>query len=130
MDLRGDRVDVVGIVDDLRPEIERAAIVIAPLRIGGGTRLKILEAMAFGKPVVTTTIGAEGIDVTHEREVLVADSPAEFALAFGRIYDDAALGARLGSAARQKAEARYSWRAAARDLTDFYRKTMLAAPRV
>src|SRR5204862_1439452 len=65
-DLASDRVEVVGFVDDLRAEIQRARVVVAPLRVGGGTRLKILEAMATGRPIVSTRIGAEGIDVEHD----------------------------------------------------------------
>src|SRR5262249_44237957 len=64
-----DDVIVTGFVDDVRPYLERASVVIAPLRIGGGTRLKIVEAMAMGKAIVSTTMGSEGIDVTHDEHV-------------------------------------------------------------
>jgi glycosyltransferase involved in cell wall biosynthesis len=124
MDLRSDRVDVTGFVDDLRPEIERATIVIAPLRMGGGTRLKILEGMALGKPIVSTSIGAEGLDVVHGRDMLIADTPEVFAAEIGRVLTDPELAAGLGRAARQTAEARYSWRAAAAELESFYRATV------
>jgi polysaccharide biosynthesis protein PslH len=128
MDLRSEHVEVTGLVDDLRSEIERAAIVIAPLRIGGGTRLKILEGMAYGKPIVSTSIGAEGLDVVHGRDMLLADTPAAFAEQIGRILVDPELAAGLGRAARQLAEARYSWRAAASELEAFYEALLAKEP--
>lgn len=120
--LHGKQIEVVGFVDDLSSEIARAAVVIAPLRIGGGTRLKILEAMAMGKAIVSTSIGAEGIDVRHDHDILLADSPADQARAIGRVLTDQELRARLGSAARQTAVASYSWRAAARIFDAFLRE--------
>jgi glycosyltransferase involved in cell wall biosynthesis len=87
--------------------------VIVPLRLGGGTRLKILEAMAMARPIVSTALGAEGIDVAHGRELLLADGAERFAAELGRLLDDPALGARLGRAARALVEQRYSWRASA-----------------
>jgi len=114
-------VEVVGFVDELLPEIERASVVIVPLRIGGGTRLKIIEAMAVGRPIVSTRLGAEGIDVTHEKQLLLADTPDAFANEVVRALEDSALAARLGASARQLAEERYSWRAAVRNLEDFYK---------
>jgi glycosyltransferase involved in cell wall biosynthesis len=124
MDLKSDRVEIVGFVDDLIAEIRRAAVVVAPLRMGGGTRLKILEAMALAKPIVSTTIGAEGLDVAHEREMLLADTPETLARDIGRLFEDAALASRVGRAARETAEARYSWRAAARELEAFYQEAL------
>jgi glycosyltransferase involved in cell wall biosynthesis len=113
-------VEVAGFVDDLPSEIARAAVVIAPLRIGGGTRLKILEAMAMGRPIVSTSLGAEGLDVTHDKDILLSDTPEDFARDVGRILDDRGLGTRLGQAARRLAEERYGWKAAARKLESFY----------
>jgi glycosyltransferase involved in cell wall biosynthesis len=106
-------VEIGGFVEDLRPSIAAAGAVIVPLRLGGGTRLKILEAMAMARPIVSTALGAEGIDVAHERELLLADGPEGFAAEIGRLLDDPALGARLGLAARALVERRYSWRASA-----------------
>ncbi len=74
---RGTHIEVTGTVDDVRPYLARAAVCVVPLRIGGGTRLKIFEAMAAGAPVVATTIGAEGLPVRHGEHLLIADSPAE-----------------------------------------------------
>jgi glycosyltransferase involved in cell wall biosynthesis len=118
--LANGRVEVVGFVDDLRAEIARAGVVVAPLRIGGGTRLKILEAMAVAKPIVSTRLGAEGIDVQHERDILLADSPQELVREIERVVADPALSARLGEAARRTAEQHYSWAAAAERMAQFY----------
>jgi glycosyltransferase involved in cell wall biosynthesis len=117
---RGPGIEITGFVDDVRPYIERSTAVVAPLLIGGGTRLKILEAMAMNKAVVSTTIGAEGLDVTSGRDVLIADDPETFASEVGRLLDDAALVTRLGDAARRLVEDRYSWHASVRRLSAFY----------
>src|SRR4030095_11935398 len=71
-------VPVTGWVEDIRPYLARAAVCIVPLRVGSGTRLKIFEAMAMGKAVVSTTIGAEGLPVTPGHDIVIADEPAEF----------------------------------------------------
>jgi glycosyltransferase involved in cell wall biosynthesis len=118
--LQGPRVEVAGVVDDLRPHLARAAAVIVPLRMGGGTRFKILEAMAMAKPVVSTAIGAEGIEAVPERHLLLSDAPAGFAAALGRVLDDAGLAARLGREGRALVEERYSWDAAAARLEAFF----------
>ena len=102
-------VSVVGAVPDVRPHIIRGAVYVAPLRMGGGTRFKLLEAMALGRPVVTTTIGAEGFAVQSGREVLIADSPTAFADQVLQILADPTLANRLSLAGRQFVEARYDW---------------------
>jgi glycosyltransferase involved in cell wall biosynthesis len=122
----GKDVIVTGLVEDLRPYLERATVVIAPLRIGGGTRLKIVEAMAGGKPVVSTRIGAEGLEVSDGGDILLADRAEDFARAVGRVLGDVALARRLGEAARHSAVSRYTWRAAAGRLERFYQE--LPAP--
>jgi sugar transferase (PEP-CTERM/EpsH1 system associated) len=119
-------VEVTGVVDDVRPWLERADVVIVPLRIGGGTRLKILEAMAMGKPVVSTTLGAEGLAVVPERDVLLADGARDFARQIGRLLDDPALGRRLGTAARQLVTSRYSWKRSVEGLSTFYAELLEA----
>jgi glycosyltransferase involved in cell wall biosynthesis len=121
-------VEVVGYVDDVRPHIARAGAMIVPLRIGGGTRLKVLEAMAFGKAIVSTTLGAEGIDVTHGKNILLADDGATIASETARALGDEALARRLGTAARELALARYSWRFCADRISDFYEE-LVATPR-
>jgi len=124
---RGPRVEVAGLVDDLRPHLAEAAAVIVPLRVGGGTRFKILEGMAMAKPVVSTTLGAEGIAATPEQDILIADQPAAFAAAVGRVLEDRALAGRLGSAARALVEDRYSWASAGLAMEGFFRE-ILEAP--
>jgi polysaccharide biosynthesis protein PslH len=119
-------ITVTGEVDDVRPYIERARAVIAPLRIGGGTRLKILEAMAMGKAVVSTRLGAEGIGVTDERDILLADEPERFAAQIGRVLDDDAFARSLGVAARQLVETEYEWSASARKLETLQRAALQA----
>jgi glycosyltransferase involved in cell wall biosynthesis len=118
---------MVGFVEDLRPHLASAGVLVVPLRLGGGTRLKICEGMAMGKAIVSTTLGAEGIDAAHERDILIADDPARFAASVVRVLDDRALAGRLGSAARTLAEERYSWRAAARSLEGFFDELVGAA---
>lgn len=113
-------VEMVGFVDDVRVELAAAAAVIVPLRVGGGTRLKILEAMAMGKPVVSTRVGAEGLEVVPDRDLLIADEPAAFAGAIARVLSDDALGQRLGASARQVVEESYGWDAAVERLERFH----------
>lgn len=118
-----------GEVPDIRREIERAAVVVAPLRIAGGTRLKILEAMAMARPVVATTIGAEGIEATAGRDILIANKPEALATAIGRLLDDPALRLSLGEAGRRLVESRYDWRVAAESLEVLYRRVISARGR-
>lgn len=103
-------VTVTGSVPRLEPYYEAASIAIVPLRAGGGTRLKILEAMAMGRPVVSTTIGCEGIEAEHGRHLLIADTAVEFATAVRRLLRDPGEAASLARRARQLVEQRYDWR--------------------
>lgn len=104
-----DRVVVTGFVDDVRPYIHRASVYVVPLRMGSGTRLKILEAMSMQKPIVTTTIGCEGIDVVHGETVLIADDPKTFAWSVVDLMRDAALRRSLTRAGYELALSRYDW---------------------
>jgi glycosyltransferase involved in cell wall biosynthesis len=124
---RGPRVEVSGQVEDVRPHLSSAAVSIAPLRIGGGTRFKILEAMAMARPVVSTPLGAEGIKFESGRHLLLADDAAAFARAVGRILDDAQLANHLASEGRALVEARYSWAVAADRLDLFFRELLGSA---
>jgi sugar transferase (PEP-CTERM/EpsH1 system associated) len=112
--LDGLRVDpavtLTGWVEDVRPYIAQAAVYVAPLRIGGGTRLKLLEAMAMGRPVVATRLGAEGYPVTHGRELLLADTPSDFAAAVVALLRAPQRRAELGRVARAFVEQHYDWR--------------------
>jgi sugar transferase (PEP-CTERM/EpsH1 system associated) len=108
--LRG-RSDVVitGTVDDTRPFIAGCAVYVVPLRMGGGTRFKILEAAALGKAMVSTSLGCEGFPVQSGRELIVADSPREFAKAVVTLLQDSARRAELGTRARALAGA-FDWK--------------------
>ncbi|HJT21052.1 MAG TPA: glycosyltransferase [Nitrospira sp.] len=112
------RITVTGRVEDVRPYVERASVYIVPLRIGGGTRLKVFEAMAMGKPVVSTSIGVEGLPVTDGTDLLIADDPDTFAQAVLKLLRDRAYAARLGAAAAEKARAQFGWAAAARSFLE------------
>ena len=113
-------VQMVGFVEDVRVELAGAAVVIVPLRVGSGTRLKILEAMAMAKPVVSTRLGAEGLEVVPDRDLLIADDPAAFAAAIARALSDAALARSLGAAGRLLVEKSYGWEAAVERLERFH----------
>jgi len=103
-------VELLGYQDDVMPVVGGSAVCVVPLRLGGGVRLKIPEAMALGTPVVSTSVGAEGLHVTDGRNILIADNPVDFASHVVRLLDDAALRQRLAHAARGFVEG-YSWEA-------------------
>lgn len=106
--LAGSSVEVTGRVPSVVEHLREAAVVVVPLRVGGGTRLKIYEAMAVGKAVVSTTVGAEGLDVHHGRDMILADSPVRFAESVITLLSDADLRSRQGRAAADLA-ANYGW---------------------
>src|SRR4051812_31126132 len=106
-----DGVEVTGRVDDVRPHMAAGAVYIVPLRIGGGTRLKIFEAMAMGKPVVSTTIGAEGLPVTPGTDLVIADTANAFAEAVVRLFRNEPERRRVGAAAQRLVAERYDWSA-------------------
>src|SRR5207248_8752296 len=109
-------VRLTGWVEDIRPFLARGSACIVPLRIGGGTRLKIFEAMAMGKAVVSTTVGAEGLPVTNGTHVMVADDPASFARAVVVLIRDADRRQQLEVAARALVVEKYDWSAVAGEL--------------
>ena len=102
-------VVVTGRVEDVRPYIAAAGVYVVPLRIGGGTRLKVLEAMAMGKAIVSTRLGCEGFDLVPDQELAIADTPAEFASAVLALLGDPDRRERIGRAARRFAGSRYDW---------------------
>jgi glycosyltransferase involved in cell wall biosynthesis len=122
LSLVGPRVELTGFVPDLRPHLAAAAAIVVPLWLAGGTRLKIVEGMAMGKAIVSTTLGAEGIEAVPGRDLLIEDQPAAFAEAVNRLLAEPTLAARIGQSARQLAVQRYSWSAAAHGLEGFYRR--------
>jgi glycosyltransferase involved in cell wall biosynthesis len=113
-------IDVSGYVDDVRPLMREAACHIVPLRAGGGTRLKILNSWAMAKPVVSTSIGCEGLDAVDGRNILIRDDPKDFAAAMLAVLEDEALARQLGEAGRATAEQQYSWDVIGRGLIERY----------
>ena len=111
-------VQVTGTVPDVRPYIDRAGVYVAPLRIGSGTRIKIFEAMAMAKPVVSTRIGAEGLPVSSGVDIVLADDARSIAREIIVLLKDAASRRRIGRAARQLVADNYSWDVAARRFSD------------
>lgn len=100
-------IHVTGTVEDVRPYIKRAAVYVVPIRVGSGTRLKIFEAMAMAKPIVSTSIGAEGLPVSNGKDILIADSSEHFANAVVALLDSAGHRKALGLAARNLVETKY-----------------------
>lgn len=111
---------VTGTVIDVRPYLRGALALVVPMRVGGGTRLKILEAFAARCPVISTRVGAEGIQAEPERHFLVAESAKEFAVQVRRLATEKALRQQLTEAASELVHARYGWGAIARDVAEFY----------
>ncbi|MFA6560291.1 MAG: glycosyltransferase family 4 protein [Verrucomicrobiia bacterium] len=117
--LAGPHVEIVGFVEHTKDILRRACIEVVPLIQGGGIRSKILEAFAAGKAVVSTTKGCEGLAVEHERSILIADEPADFAAQVVRLLQDDTLRRRLGEAGRQLVEQSYDWKVMAKRFRDF-----------
>jgi glycosyltransferase involved in cell wall biosynthesis len=106
---------VTGTVDDVRPYLDEASVYVVPLRAGSGTRMKIFEALGMAKPVVSTTVGAEGLALTPDKEFIAADDPQEFADAVVSLLNDEARRRALGEAGRSLVVERYSWEQVARE---------------
>lgn len=121
---RNERVEAPGFVADVRPAVARAAVYIVPLRVGGGTRLKVLDAMAQGKAIVSTSLGAEGIDIRDGEHIVIADDAAAFAARIVALLRDPARRRALGDAARVRAEERYAWSMLGRRLADVYQRAI------
>jgi sugar transferase (PEP-CTERM/EpsH1 system associated) len=112
---------VTGTVDDVRPSVHRASVYIVPLRIGGGTRLKIFEALAMGKAIVSTTVGAEGLPLEDGKHLILADTPEAFASEVVALMHNPGRRMRLGHAGRQLVQARYSWARVAAEFEELCR---------
>ena len=102
-------IQITGHVNDILPYIDKAAVFVVPLRIGSGTRIKILEAFALGKPVISTSIGCEGLEVRDGENILIADEPNEFAKKTTTLLNDELFRKRLGDAGRKLVKEKYDW---------------------
>jgi glycosyltransferase involved in cell wall biosynthesis len=119
-------IHVTGTVEDVRPYIAESQVYIVPLRIGGGTRIKIFEAMSMGKAVVSTSVGAEGLPVEHTKNIILADSPEEFASQVVRLLRDQRAREAIGRAARKLVEENYSWASVATSFEGVLHRAMEA----
>jgi polysaccharide biosynthesis protein PslH len=126
--LEGDGVHVTGWVKEVVPYYRQSAVCVVPLRAGGGTRLKILEAMALGRPVVSTSIGCEGLDVVDGQHLLVADDAASFAEQTIRLLTDRSLYERMVASARSLVVRNYDWDAIADRQLEVYAEALHQAP--
>jgi glycosyltransferase involved in cell wall biosynthesis len=111
-------VRFVGAVPDIYAAIAEAEVVVVPLRVGGGTRLKILETLAVGRPVVSTSIGAEGLAVTAGKDLLIEDDPAAFASAVVQMLEDGGLGERIGINGQRRVREAFDWAVIGDEIAD------------
>jgi polysaccharide biosynthesis protein PslH len=121
------RIKLTGMVDDIRPLVAESAVYIVTLRIGGGTRLKILDALSMSKAIVSTSIGCEGLEVTDGQDITVADDPQSLANAVVRLLRDPDEARRLGRAGRALVEQRYEWNVLGEGLDSVYLDAQSAA---
>lgn len=120
-------IHVTGTVDDVRPYMSRAAVSIVPLRVGGGTRIKIFEAMAMGIPVVSSTIGAEGLPVHDGKNIFIADDPETFAEHVVSLFNKPEVAASMGLAGKQMVTEKFSWQTAVRQFDEMCIKAISGA---
>jgi glycosyltransferase involved in cell wall biosynthesis len=121
---RGLAVTLTGFVDDIRPYVAKSHVYVIPLWVGSGTRIKAFEAMAMGRPVISTSLGIEGLDVTDGEHFLRADSAEAFSRGILSLLDDAAFRNRIALAARRLMEARFSWSTVAGQFEAICRQTL------
>ena len=122
--LQGPNVNVTGEVPDVRPYITRSEVMVVPLRMGSGTRLKVLEGLAMGKPVVSTSVGCEGIDVRADEHLRIADTPQAFADAVIALQEEREAAQAMGRRGRALVESRYSWASITDQLEVFHREIL------
>ena len=124
--LAGPAVSVTGYVSDIRPYISNSSVYVVPMRMGSGTKLKVMEAMAMGIPVVSTSLGAEGIDVTVGQHLQIADAPADFAHCVVTLLNDSRERQRLAGNARRLVEEKYDWTTIVPSLEAIYTKSLIS----
>jgi len=122
-------IRLTGYVESIDPWVHSAACYVVPLRIGGGTRLKILDAWALGSAVVSTTVGCEGLAGRDREDIWIADGPAAFADAVVRVLEDPSLGERLATGGRRTAVTRFDWRVIGRTMLPRYHALLSGAGR-
>ena len=122
-------IELTGYVEDVRPLMRQAACHIVPLRTGGGTRLKILNSWAMGKPVVATSVGCEGLEAIDGTNILIRDNPSDFAIAVRAVLENPRLAQRLVDGARETVDRLYSWDVVGRELIERYLTTAHACSR-
>ncbi|MHC4263696.1 MAG: glycosyltransferase family 4 protein, partial [Planctomycetota bacterium] len=120
--LASEKIEVTGAVDDVRPALRSASLLAVPLRVGGGTRLKIVEGMGTATPLVSTTIGAEGLGLNDPDHLRLGDSPAAFATAVIELLSDPAGARELGRRGREVVSERFRWPDLAARLVDHWRR--------
>jgi glycosyltransferase involved in cell wall biosynthesis len=121
-------VVVTGEVPDIRPYLRRAAVVGVPVRIGGGTRLKVVEGLAMGKAMVSTSLGCEGIAVRDGEHLLIGDDATTFAARAVQLFESPSTRSALGSAGRSLVENQYSWELAGERLQALYERVVKPVP--
>jgi len=119
---RDPSIVVTGYVEDLAPYLARSAVMIAPLHFGSGMRVKILDSLARGMPLVSTPFGCQGIHVTHDENILIADAPEDFAAMVQQVIEDRDVANRLATNGRRLMETEYHWRVVYRALDDVYQR--------
>jgi len=124
LELDGDGVHVTGQVEGVIPYYQQSTICVVPLRAGGGTRLKILEAMALGRPVVSTTIGCEGLEVVDGQNILIADTPEQFTEKVMRLFNDKELYRSISTNGRRLVETSYGWDKISERLMEVYKEML------
>jgi glycosyltransferase involved in cell wall biosynthesis len=115
------RVVVTGFVEDVRPYLDAASIYVCPIRDGGGTRLKVLDALAMGKPLVATGLAVEGLSLVEDEHYLRAETPFEYVTQIRRLEHDPILRYRLAHAGRDLVVRRYAWEVIGEKLERAYR---------
>ena len=121
-----DAITVTGFVEDVRPYIHKAGVYVVPLRMGGGTRLKVLEALSMKKPVVSTSIGCEGIDVKDGEHLLIADQKEHFAESVVKLLKDQKAAQKLSASGKELIENKYKWSAINEAVEQAYSKILMS----
>jgi polysaccharide biosynthesis protein PslH len=121
---RAGEIEVTGFVTNVRPYVQEASVVVVPLRVGGGTRLKILEALALSKPLVSTTVGAEGIEAVPDRDLVIADRAEEFADEVVSLLSQPERREALGDAGRRLVQSKYNWERIVKGLETIYEQCL------